>query len=444
MRLVISLCFILIECTVAFGQAKIDGIAAVVDNKVILYSEVFSMAEQEAAALKLDKSSSPEKYFEIVEKLLDLLIDNKLQVAEAEKDSLVVILVLDEDVQEQVNSQIQGEVRARGSERAVEEFWSITMPELRELLTKQTKEQFLIQQLVRRRTADVTISRSELEKFYEMYKDSIPPYPAVYDMSHILNAPLNSGDVIEAKRVFMDSLRQIILGGEDFADMAGNFSDDPGSASNGGDLGWQTPGTFVEKFDSTIATLQPGEISEIVKTQFGFHIIQLLERNGSRFRSRHILSLLIPTEDDIRRTIDDLKNYRESSLNGEDFGELAVKFSIDPEAKESKGRMGEWEVDRIKSVLPQFYEVVKNLKDGDISEPFKSEFGYHILKLNKFSGERMRNVVDDYDYIFGIALDNKRNNYYSQWFADAKKRAYIEIKINEDSLSTDQENSLNK
>jgi len=277
-----------------------------------------------------------------------------------------------------------------------------------------------------------------------MYKDSIPLYPAVYDMSHILIAPSNSADVIDAKRVFMDSLRQIILDGEDFPDMARKFSDDPGSTSNGGDLGWQAPGSFVAEFDSTIATLQPGQISGVVKTQFGFHIIQLLERNGSRFRSRHILSLLIPTEDDNRRAIEDLRNYREISLSGEDFGELAAKFSIDPEVKESKGSMGEWEVNRLKSVLPEFYEVVKNLKDGEISEPFKSEFGYHIVKLNKFSGERMRNMVDDYDFIYELSLDNKRNNHYAQWFANAKKRAYIEIKMNEDSFSSVQENSVNK
>lgn len=444
MRLIIFLCNILIVYTFAFGQVKIDGIAAVVDNKIILYSEVYSLAEQEAAVLKLDKISNPEKYFELIEKWLSLLIDNKLQIAEAEKDSLVVALVLDDDIQEQVNGQILGEIRARGSENAVEEFWSITMPELRELLAKQTKDQFLTQQLIHQKTADVTISRPEIEKFYAMYKDSIPIYPATYDMSHILIASLNSADVIEAKRVFMDSLRQIILDGEDFADMARKFSDDPGSTSNGGDLGWQDPGSFVAEFDSTIATLQPGQISGVVKTQFGFHIIQLLERNGSRFRSRHILSLLIPTEDDNRRAIEDLRRYREISLNGEDFADMAAKYSIDPEVKESKGSMGEWEVDRLKSVLPEFYNAVSKLKDGEISEPFKSEFGYHIVKLNKFSVERMRNMVDDYDFIYGLSLDNKKNNHYVQWIANVKKRAYIEIKINEDSFSSDQKNSLNK
>ncbi len=418
-----------------FAQTKVDGVAAVVDNQIILYSEVFTLAEQEAATLKLNRSSEPDKFVEIIEKWLTILIDNKIQIVAAENDSLVAGFVFAENIQEQVNGQIQSEIQLRGSEQAVENFWDISIQELRDLLSKQTRERLLIEELQRRKTADVSISRSEIEQFCETYKDSIPLYPAAYDLNHILIVPSNTADVIEAKKVFMDSLRQRIVNGEDFAAMARNFSEDPGSAANGGDLGWQTPGTFVSEFDSTVATLSPSQISGIVHSEFGFHIIQLLERSGTRFRSRHILSLLVATEEDARKAVDDLNSYRESALNGARFDSLASLYSDDPEVETTKGYMGEWEIERLQSVLPEFIQAIANLNDGEISEPFKTQFGYHIVKLNKYSTERQRNTTDDYDYIYQIALQNKKNMHYVEWVRNIKENAYIEIKMDFDEFT---------
>ena len=435
--LLIFLCMVIS----VFSQTKVDGVAAIVDNQIILYSEVFTLAEQEAATLKLNRSTEPDKFVEILEKWLTILIDNKIQIVAAESDTLVVGFIFDEKIQEQVNGQIQSEIQLRGSEQAVENFWDVSIQDLRVLLSKQTRERLLIEELQRQKTADVSISRSEIEQFYETYKDSMPLHPATYDLNHILVVPSNSADVIEAKKVFMDSLRQRIVNGEDFATMARNFSEDPGSAANGGDLGWQTPGTFVSEFDSAIATLSPGQISGTVHSQFGYHIIQLLEKSGTRFHSRHILSLLVPTEEDASRAVDDLNSYRESALNDARFDSLASLYSDDPEVENTKGHMGEWEVERLQSVLPEFIQAITNLNDGEISEPFKTQFGYHIAKLNKYSTERQRNTTDDYDYIYQIALQNKKSNYYIELVRNIKENAYIEIKMNFDEFTLPENSS---
>jgi len=198
---------------------------------------------------------------------------------------------------------------------------------------------------------------------------------------------------------------------------------------NGGDLGWLEPGELVAEFDSTVAALDSGEVSGIVKTQIGFHIIQLLGRDAERFHARHILAFLRLSEEDHKRAVDDLKSYRELALQGEDFSELALEYSNDPEVQQHKGNLGEWDLERLPEILSEFKPYIENLNEGEISEPFSTKFGYHIVKVNKLTENRSRTLETDYDYINEIVNNRKKTEYYQKWLADKKNDMYIEIKM---------------
>ena len=424
---IISSCFLCIATNTVTGQVKIDGIAAVVGNEIVLYSEVFSLAQQEAAATGLDKNAQPEMFVELIKKWLEILIDNKIQLTRAEEDTLVV--VLDEEVDAQVNRRIQSEIQLRGSEDAVEKIFGVSIAELKNKLNSRTRDELLIGRLKQNVTKDVRVTRKEIESFYDTYKDSIPPIPRVYDLSHILKIPSRPPEVVAEKRAFMDSLRQLIQNGADFAEIAKNHSDDPGSADRGGELGWNEPETFFPEFDNAVAKLDLGELSEVVKTQIGLHIIQLLGRKGNQFHTRHILTFLIITQTDVQKTSADLMSYRERALGGEDFSELALAYSDDPEVKETKGHLGEWTITRLAQFLPDFKQGIENLKEGEISEPFKSEFGYHIVKVNRLAENRSRTLEQDYDYIRELTTLQKKNLYYRNWLVKIKKETFIDIKF---------------
>ncbi|KPK94658.1 hypothetical protein AMJ80_05380, partial [bacterium SM23_31] len=261
------------------------------------------------------------------------------------------------------------------------------------------------------------------------YKDSLPPVPRIFNISHILRIPSILPEVATIKKAFMDSLLQLIRDGADFVELAKKHSEDIYTGVNGGDLGWLEPGELVAEFDSTVAALDSGEVSGIVKTQIGFHIIQLLGRDAERFHARHILAFLRLSEEDHKRAVDDLKSYRELALQGEDFSELALEYSNDPEVQEHKGNLGEWDLERLPEILSEFKPYIENLNEGEISEPFSTKFGYHIVKVNKLTENRSRTLETDYDYINEIVNNRKKTEYYQKWLADKKNDMYIEIKM---------------
>ena len=419
----------------SYGQQKIDdkthidGIAAIINEEIILYSEVTTAALRQAFAQGINILEDKEKYNEYLKSALNSLIVITVQVAIAEEDTTIV--VTEEEVESFIDQQIQAQIQQFGSQEALENAFGGTIASLKELYTKnaEARNNLLIQKLQQKIFMDITPTRSEVKSFYETYKDSIAPVPRVYDISHILRIPSRPPEVVAAKKALMDSLLQLIHDGADFAELAKRHSDDTFSAVNGGDLGWLEPGDLVPEFDSAIAALDSGEVSGIVITQIGLHIIQLLERDGERFHARHILALLRLTEEDHQRAVNDLKSYRERALHEEDFGELAVKYSDDADVQTHKGSLGEWDLERLPQLLQEFKPHIENLKEGEISEPFSTQFGYHIVKVNKLTENRLRTLEEDYDYLREIATNNKQIEYYQKWLAEKKKEMYIEIKM---------------
>jgi peptidyl-prolyl cis-trans isomerase SurA len=173
--------------------------------------------------------------------------------------------------------------------------------------------------------------------------------------------------------------------------------------------------------------LSENEVSDIVQTQFGYHIIKLMERRGEQIRTCHILIRLTPSENDEREVIAELKEIRQKILDGASFDSMAVKYSDDENVAEDKGNLGVWEVDNL--ALPAFKQVVATLQPGEISEPFKTEFGYHILKLNSRQEARSLSLDSDWEQIQQMALNYKIEQEYLKWIQNIKKEIPIEYKI---------------
>ena len=193
-------------------------------------------------------------------------------------------------------------------------------------------------------------------------------------------------------------------------------------------MGFVSRGTLVKEFEEAAFALKPGEISDIVQTQFGFHIIQLLERQGERIHVRHILIQLQPTPEDEQRVINKLKEIRQEILDGKaTFEEMALKYSDDPNVQKDHGHLGTFQEGGFQ--IKEFEEAVKNLKEGEISEPFRTDFGYHIIRLNKRIQARELSLDKDWEQIEQWALQYKQTQEFQKWLQQLRQEIPVIVKI---------------
>lgn len=409
--------------TAASAQQSLDRIIAVVDREIITESDLNFMVQQLAVQNRLDASSK-----ELRDRVLDGMINDKLVLAQAVEDS---VIVSDEEVTERLEQQIQRMVYQVGSQQKLEEVYGMTVNRMkrdfqfRELIRKQ----MLVQKIQQQRQAQLTVSRREVEEFFAQYKDSIPKVPTEYELSHIYVEPKPDSTVLKALAARVQKIIDSLKAGGDFAVFAQRYSSD-GSASQGGDLGFARRGSFVKEFEEVAFTLSVNEISKPVKTQFGYHIIQLVERKGDAVRTRHILFPIEMSQTNDDSAIAQLKRIRTSALSGESFGFLARKYSEDNDTKDIGGDLGRISADQLD---PSYEEFVKAAKAGEISEPRKltvqNKYGYHVINVRSISEEHPINLNDDYKRLEQLALQFKLSQKYEQWVEGLRKTIYWEKKL---------------
>jgi len=420
---VILFFIILIFSVKTQSQELIDKIVAVVDNEIILRSEVVLLTQQRLIQLRIDPNVDTTRYERIKEEAFDYLINNKILLAKAIEDT---IQVSEEEINRVIDERWQQLIEQLGSESEVEKQTGYTLRQLRKFIREDVKNRLMIERVKANFESKVTISRREVEEFYNSKKDSLPEVPESYNISMILMEIEPGPETMEKARKKIDTIREMLLNGADFAELARNYSDDPGSAKNGGDLGFVTPGTFVKEFDEAVSLLKPGEISPGIKTQFGYHIIEVLEKKGNEYHARHILASLKVTENDVKRTAQQMQDIREQLLNGADFSELALKYSDDPEVEINKGHPGWIILEDVK--VPEFISAIRNLEVGEISQPFRTQFGVHIIRLNDKRTKHTLTLEDDWDQVEQMALLYKKNREFNKWLEELKQKMHIEIK----------------
>jgi len=404
------------------AQTLVDRIVAVVDKEIITESELNERVTFLAVQNHIDPNQAGLRM-----QVLDGLVSEKLVLAQALIDS---VEVTDDEVTRALDQQIANFVRQVGSEQRVEQMYGKSISRIKREYRNEIKNQLLVQKIRQQREAELTVTHREAEDFFISFKDSLPQVPEEFELNHIYIVP-KPDTAVEAKtRMIMQSILDSIRTGGDFAVFAKRYSTDPGSAASGGDLGWEKRGVFVREFEETVFGMKEGEISNLVKTQFGFHIIQLLGRRGESVHARHILMKIDKGPASDSAAIDTLRVLRKRALAGESFSELAIKYSEDEDTKTIGGDLGTLTADQLQ---PDFAAQIKEIKAGEISEPLRtvvgSSYGYHIIWMRKRTAPHIINLKDDFKRIEQLALYMKRNKQNAEWIDELKKTIYVNIRL---------------
>ncbi len=403
----------------AYSQAKpvLDKIAAVVGNEIILKSELDYQVQLVAYQNKLNPDDPA-----LRKRILDAMVDDKLILAQAILDS---VTVTDDEVNRQLDNRIQNLIKQVGSQEKVEQMYGMSISKIRSEFRDDMRKQLIIEKEKQDKFGDLKVSPLEVRQFYEEYKDSLQQVPEEVTISHIFMIPKPSGKAREEAYAKAEALLDSLKHGADFAELAKKYSQDPGSAADGGDLGWAKRGQFVPEFEHAVYALKPGEISGIVETQFGFHIIQLIERRGDLVHARHILITIPHLTSDDDSVIAVLDTLREHAMHGASFAVLAREYSEDKDTRDLGGDLGTVSIDQLE---PSFLKTVNDLKVGEISKPVKvnvgNSYGYHIVYLRDRIPAHKVSLNENYSRLEKMALNMKQNNAYAKWIDQLKKQVY--------------------
>jgi peptidyl-prolyl cis-trans isomerase SurA len=406
------------------AQEVADKIVAVVDNEIILQSELDFHTAAVAAQRKMDPAMPGLK-----EQVLNSLIEEKLILAQAGLDS---IIISEEEVEQRLNYQIDLFIQQYGSRQRVEEMYGMTIERIKRESRDDIRKQLMIQRVREKNFGMIEASRREVEEFFNIYKDSLGVIPERVKISHIFQNPKASAKVKEESRKFAQSILDSIKQGADFAEAAKKYSQDPASAVEGGDLGFVRRGVFYPEFESAAFSLRDGELSGVVESPVGFHIIQLLEKRGESIHTRHILIKIKTDEAADLKTIEFLSEVRDSIIQGHGtFAAFARKYSEDEDSKSFGGSLGTFYLNQLDKTL---LDIVSRLKVGEISFPRRIEYapeiyGYHIVFLEERVPQHAASLELDYNEIKRFADEYKRQQRYSDWLEKIKNRVYWEVKI---------------
>ena len=403
---------------------ELDRIAAIVNNSVILQSEVeeqaFLFARQQGISLA-DSTALAAARREVLERL----IEEKVIVSEARKRGMSVTR---DDVETAVDGVILDMKRATGTEEAFRrelDREGLTEEELREIYRPRLEAQLLASRLVRREvSAEGEVTDADVEKYYEDNKGKFPERPETVRLSHIYISIMPDSVTYERSRQQAEEIRVELLAGEDFASLAREHSADP-SAARGGDLGYFVRGQLDPFFDEAVFSLKPGEIGEVVQSRLGFHVIKLTDLKGDTARASHILIPVAPTAEDMERALAEATRVKEALDMGQDFAELAKAESDDLETRDLGGDLGYFPLNDLAAGVR---DAAKGLSPGEMTDVVQAPDGYHIFLLTEHRPKGRYTLEETKEEIREFIRGDKLQQKYQSWIEDLKKDAYIDIK----------------
>ena len=412
------------------GGTPIDGIVAVVGKSVILRSDLEKHFKDYTAQYRTVENPD-----EVYCTILENLVYNKLMVNQAELDS---IEVSDEEVDYMLNSRISYFLQQTGGDvKYIENYFNKSMADIKKDMREMMYEQALIDQVQSGITSSITVTPSEVSQFAsKISPDSMPMVSTTYQFGEIVKIPPVSDEEIAAVKEQLTNYRERVLRGEKFGALARLYSDDPGSASKGGDLGFVERGTLYPEFEAAAFNLKTGEISQVIKTQAGYHIIQMIERRGESIRVAHILIQPKPSTDEQVRAITYLDSVRKIIVEENMTLEEAAKKFSEGTTRLNGGMVvnpynNSLSFDR-QSLDEASYTTISKLIPGEYSEcvPFVNDDGvmaYRLIFLRERVLEHKANLVEDYDMIKNAALEEKKYDAMEKWVLDKVKVTNIKI-----------------
>jgi len=432
-RMIIAALLILLIGSVnqvkAQNEKVVDEIAALVGSHPIYWSDVEA---QFAQAKAQGVTGDP---FTVRCEIFENLVFQKLLVYQAEIDSLVVS---DEQVNSELDRRLRYYIAQFGSQQKLEEFYDKSMDEFKNELREPLRLELLSQQAQSAIVASVKMTPNETKEYFNgLNPDSIPIIPTEYEIGQIVKTPVVGAAQLKEAREKLLTLRARIVKGEKFSTLAVLYSEDPGSAAKGGELGLFSRGSMAPEFESAAFNLKnKNDISEVIKTKFGYHLLQLIERKGDFVNVRHILIIPKVSPDDLvvaaakldsiadKIRTDSLTFIKAANLYSDDPGK--VNGGLIQSQSSGNTRLAADELD------PKVFFVIDKMKPGEISAsvPYITEDGtqaYRILYLKLRTEPHKANMKDDYNKIQEWALDNKKGKVVAKWIELKSKTAYIRL-----------------
>ncbi|MDP4281423.1 MAG: peptidylprolyl isomerase [Bacteroidota bacterium] len=407
----------------------IDGVVAVVGGNVILKSDIESQYLQFRLQGNIKGSPSTVKC-----QILENMLFQKLLLHQAELDS---VKITDTQIENEIDNKMRYFISQIGSPEKLEEYYQKSLVEIKNELRDVQKEQDMIEMTRQKITKDVTVTPSEVKAFFrKLPKDSIPEINSELEIGFISKQPvIGDAEKDEAKNR-LQSFRDRIKKGDDFSTLAILYSEDPGSAKQGGELGLFKRGEMKPEFEAAAFKLKPGEISDVVETDFGYHLIQMIERRGEYINVRHILikpKVSLVSLNRAKTELDSVANLIEKRKIS--FDDAVVKFSDDP-TRNSGGMLineststSRFEASQLD---PKIFFVIDKLKEHEISSPvlYKTEKGtdeYRIYYLKTRTAPHKATLEQDYAKIQEMTLKEKQNDEINDWIQKKSAKSYIRI-----------------
>ncbi|MBQ9529823.1 MAG: peptidylprolyl isomerase [Bacteroidales bacterium] len=413
-----------------YGGGLIDKSIAIVGNDVILLSDI-----EEEVRMMLASGMTVESNTRC--QILENLVSSRLFLTQARLDSLTVT---DEQVREQVEARLNDIMNRIGGEKETEEYFKKPLYKIRADWTDVFRDQLLIQQMQQKvYTSIPKMTPAAIKELCaEMPAEDLPVIPTQYKLRQIVLYPDKESAAMVVKEKLLD-LRERVLAGEKFSSLARLYSQDPGSATRGGELGMRSKTVYWPQFSDAAMSLKVGQVSQIVETPDGYHIIQMIEKKGDMFNARHILIKPSYTASDRNKAFARLDSIKSEILSGNVTFEAAAWFnSEDPKTRTNGGMMvdeytgsASLEKDRLN---PADYAVIKDLKPGDISEPFESldtegrgHTIYKIVRLDEEIPSHTATFETDYDALVNMANEKNAHKAIENFVEEKKKTTHIRI-----------------
>jgi peptidyl-prolyl cis-trans isomerase SurA len=407
----------------------VDEVVAVVGSKPVLLSDIENQYLQYRAQGGIRGSAKETKCH-----IMESSLFSKLLLNQAELDS---VEVTDKQVDGELERRIRYYIQQIGSKEKLEEYFKKPLHEIKEELRGVISDQMKVEMTQQKITKDIKITPSEVRNFFnELPIDSIPLVNTEYIIGQIIRKPkVGLAEEIEVKEK-LRTLRKRIMNGESFSTLAVLYSEDPGSAAKGGEVGLFGRGELYPEYEAAAFKLKPGEISDIVKSKAGYHIIQLIERRGDFINTRHILLMPKVSPFELAKASKELDSvYTLLQKRSLSFEEAVQKISDDPN-KINGGLMinpqsqnNRWDPEQLD---PKVLYAVDKLEPGQFSKPmiYKSEDdkdAYRILYLKERTKPHRANIKDDYDRLQNWALDKKKSEALREWVGRKLAETYIRI-----------------
>lgn len=408
------------------AQPVVDKIVAQVGDKIILMSEVESYYFD-----ALQRGDVPEDYRCLI---LQELISQKLMLIQAQKDS---VEVTDDEVESNIDNRIRYFESMFGSQEKMEDFYGKSVQEIKEEFREEVKNMLLVDKMRGTIFGDMSVSPNEVKDFYNTIPaDSLPFINAEVEYAQIVLIPKANAEQKQIAKDKAEDILKRIRSGEDFCKLASIYSGD-GSKDNCGDLGCQTRETFVTEFSAAAFRLQPGEISDVVETQFGYHIIKMESRQGDKACLKHILIMPPVTNLNMVATTKKMDSVRAGIIAGKiSFCDAAKKYSDDEATSKTCGMVMNPQTGastfEISELAPDDYYSIENLKPGEVSAalPYTTADGkkaLRIIMLNDQTEPHQMNLKNDYARLQQFALNQKEQKSMAEWIKHKAEREYIRI-----------------